>query len=197
MWYRSRWRSPGRPALGLRVLVLPALVLLVLVLPAGCGRPEPPAVEPAVRPVPTPSGEQVTLYFPHRTQPVLVKETRHAERSGEQPERFALRQLLTGPQSPDARPVLAGAEFNGSGNPGAIAAKVLEGDVVLVLTRAAAERLAAGGDLTAVYALVNTLAAFPRVNTVRLVAEGGTEPLLVAGVNVSLALSPRWELVQS
>lgn len=177
-----------------------ALVLLALVLATGCGRPEPPpAVEPAVRPVPTPSGEQVTLYFPHRTQPVLVKEIRHAERSGEQPERFALRQLLTGPQSPDARPVLAGAEFDGSGsgNQGAIAAKVLEGDVVLVLTRAAAERLAAGGDLTAVYALVNTLAAFPRVNTVRLVTEGGTEPLLVAGVNVSLALSPRWELVQS
>lgn len=175
---------------------LRAVAMLVLLLLAACGTP--PRAEPVVSPVPPSSHERVVLYFPHRSRPVLLREVRQAERRGEQPEWFALQQLLLGPALPEGRPVLPGLSLPGTqagASQLAIAAKVFEGDVNLLLTRSAADALVQGKDLLPVYALVNTLCSFPRVTAVHFSVEGQREPLKVAGVDLSQPLQPRWDLV--
>gem|GEM_PF-6811000 len=170
-------------------MMLLALLALSALL-AGCARASP--AEPVVSPVPSPTLEEVTLYFPHRTRDGLVREVRQAERWGEQPERFALRQLLAGPQSPEARPVFSSETLE---DEAAVAAKVMDGKLLLLLTEAAADALAAGGDLLPVHALVATLGSFPRVESVQIQVEGREEPLTIAGTDLSQPLIPRWDLV--
>lgn len=186
-------RGPS-PLRVLRRLPLTALLLLALLtlpaLAAGCAGRETPG--PVVSPVPSPTLEEVTLYFPHRTREGLVREVRQAERRGEQPERFALQQLLAGPRSAEARPVFAHAFSDGEI---AVSAKVLGGEMVLLLTAEAADALAAGGDLLPVHAVVATLGSLARVETVQFRVEGREEPLVVAGTDLSQPLTPRWDLV--
>lgn len=143
-------------------------------------------------PVPTVSKDQVVLYFPHRTRPILVREVREAERRGEQPEWFALQQLLAGPHSPEARPVFGEVSPE---NQVFIGSKVIEGDLTLILTRPGADALAGAGDLLSVYALVDTLGSFPRVKSVHFSVEGQPESLRVSGIDLSQPMKPRWDLV--
>lgn len=184
----SRFRPRSRPA----------LALLALALLAACSRPQP---APVISATPPTTAESVVLYFPHKSRPVLVREVRRAERHGEQPEFFALRLLLQGPESAEARPVFAGgAELGLGGTPDqvAIGAKVLEGDVNLLLTSAAGAALAQAQDRLAIYAIVDTLAAFPRVKSVRFLVEGQPPaPLLVDGLDLSQPLTPRWDIIST
>lgn len=171
--------------------------LLLAALLAGCaaGRlPGPPAGGgPEISPRPKPTDEQVILYFPHRTEPVLVQEERAVTRLGEQPEWVALRELINGPDSPEARPV----ELPLTTDPAktVISAKVLEGTFFINLGRRAAGALEQEGSLLDIYAVVNTAAAAARVETVRFRIEGRDTPLMVEGVDINQPLTPRWDLV--
>jgi spore germination protein GerM len=147
-----------------------------------------------VSPVPAANEEQVTLYFPHRSRPVLVREVRQVERRGEQPEWLAVQQLLAGPRSPEARPLFAVITREA---PVAISVKVIAGNVTLLLTRPAAAALAEGGDLLPIYALVNTLGSYPQVESVSFRLEGQAEGPVIAGTDLSRPMKPRWDLVET
>lgn len=136
------------------------------------------------------------LYFPHRTRPVLVREVRSVSRAGEQPEWVLFRELLRGPESAAARPLPIPPADPGSGRPPLLlGVKVLEGNLLLLLSRQAAEMLARSGTELDVYAIVNTAFTNPRVTAVRLQPETGTGPLTVAGIDITRDLTPRWDLV--
>lgn len=178
-----------------------SLCLALLLALTGCTGPVPsPSLVPSpspspksISPVPAETHEWVTLYFPHRSRPVLVEERRQVVRRGEQPEWVVIKELLRGPQSPDARPALdlsadaARIEIAG--------AKVMDGNLDLLLSSRAGEALRRAGAL-GVFAVVNTLATIPRVQRVRFAVEGSNGPYMVEEVDVNQRLEPLWRLVE-
>lgn len=134
--------------------------------------------------------ERVRLYFPHKTDPVLIVEDREVQRVGTQPEWVALTELLAGPQSQQARQVIA-PELR----PHFIAPKVLESELILFIDPEAGAALQKGGMLP-IYAMVNTRAQGQRVTQVRFALNRTGGSLVVDGVDITQPVKPRWDLVK-
>lgn len=184
----------------MRTLLAAACAALTLLLTACAGpqessapaqtQPAAPA-QPVVSPLPAATKERVRLYFPHRTDPVLVLEEREVERVGDQPEWVALTELFAGPRSEQARLVLP-PEWKEQFS----APKVFDGDLQLFIGREAGEALQRAGVL-AVYAIVNTLAQGERVKRVRFVLDRAGGSLVVDGVDITQPILPRSDLVRT
>lgn len=155
----------------------------------------PPAVEqakspPAVSPLPPVTQERVTLYFPHETDSLLIKEERLVTRKGEQPERLIVNEVLKGPQSTARKPFSIG-----DGGFKFYKTKVFDGTLTLMLNREMGHALVKSGRL-GIYSLVNSLATIDRVKQVYFVFEGETNPRVVEGIDLSKPIPPRWDLVK-
>lgn len=184
MWYRSLLRYK-------RWTLWPVLLLLV----AGCAGADAKGTNqvPQVSPIPALLQTEIVLYFPHRSQPVLIQEKRTVWRQGEQPELVVLQELVQGPIAPEARAILdLPAELVGSE---LLGFKVIDGSLGLFVGPTVLEALQRSGEM-GIYAVVNSLAQIERVKTVHFLLQGDAEPFLVGSLDIKQRLSPRWDLVQ-
>jgi hypothetical protein len=134
----------------------------------------------------------VTLYFPHRDRPVLVRERRFVPKQDQPPEVVLLGELVRGPEAEQARPLVEGeavpeAWLSMAGAEGGVLEVVIHPEAAAALAQ-----LGAPG----VYAIVNTLAGLDRVRRVKFHVTGAAGPVRAGGVDITQPLAPEWSMVE-